>query len=164
MFSSVASAPSIFTAFTLSPRDPSETYPIAYSLPATVDIITSVLFVILASSVVWSTLFPFSSFCSIPKSSINAPLVPDPSSLETTVISLEASHSAVCCSPSPSAPVSSDLLPHPAARAPVIATTNVIANNFLSFIITTFLHLVIPVFSLQVISYRSNVKSKTESM
>ena len=47
---------------------------------------TSVLFVIVASSVVLSTFLPLASFSSIPNSSINAPLVPEPSSLDTTVI------------------------------------------------------------------------------
>ena len=61
-------------------------YPIAFSSPATVVIITDVLFVMLASSVVIST-FSSPCFSSIPNSSINAPLVPEPSSRDTTVIS-----------------------------------------------------------------------------
>ena len=57
--------------------------------------ITEVLFVILAASVVLSTLFPSASFSSIPNSSMNAPLVPEPSSLEQIVISPEAAAIAV---------------------------------------------------------------------
>ena len=57
--------------------------------------ITDVLFVIFAASVVLSTLFPSASFSSIPNSSMNAPLVPDPSSLEQIVISPEAAAIAV---------------------------------------------------------------------
>ena len=84
-FSAVASAPSIFTAFTVSFREPRDTYPIEFSSPATVVSITSVLFVMLASCVVISTFSPsFSS--SIPNSSTNAPRVPDPSSREITSI------------------------------------------------------------------------------
>jgi len=59
-----------------------------FLLPATVVITMEVLFTTIALSVVLSTLFPFASFSSIPKSSINAPLVPEPSSRETTTISL----------------------------------------------------------------------------
>ena len=82
-FSADASAPSILTAFTVSFREPSEMYPIAFSSPATVVIITDVLFVMLASSVVIST-FSSPCFSSIPNSSMKAPLVPDPSSRDIT--------------------------------------------------------------------------------
>ena len=52
----------IFTAFTVSLREPRDTYPIEFSSPATVVSITSVLFVMLASCVVISTFSPsFSS-------------------------------------------------------------------------------------------------------
>ena len=95
MFSAVASAPSIFNAVTLSSREPRDTYPIAFTSCATVLNITDVLFVIFAASVVLSTLFPSASFSSIPNSSMNAPLVPDPSSLEQIVISPEAAAIAV---------------------------------------------------------------------
>ena len=74
-----------FTAFTVSLRDPREIYPIAFSSPATVVIITEVLFVMLASTVVISIFSPsFSSW--MPNSSIKAPLVPEPSSREITLI------------------------------------------------------------------------------
>ena len=61
-------------------------YPIADAFPATVVIITEVLFVISAVSTVRSTFLPSASFCSIPISSINAPLVPEPSSRDSTEI------------------------------------------------------------------------------
>ena len=60
-FSAEASAPSIFTAFTVSLREPKEMYPIAFSSPDTVVIITEVLFVMLASTVVISTFSPSTS-------------------------------------------------------------------------------------------------------
>ena len=59
----------------------------AFGLPCTVVIITEVLFVICASSVVRSSFSPASFFCSMPNSSMNAPRVPEPSSRERTVIS-----------------------------------------------------------------------------
>ena len=46
----------------------------------------------LASNVVSSTLFPSASFSSTPVNSMKAPLVPEPSSLETTEISLDVSN------------------------------------------------------------------------
>ena len=46
----------------------------------------------LASNVVLSTLFPSASFSSTPVNSMKAPLVPEPSSLETTEISLDVSN------------------------------------------------------------------------
>ena len=52
------------------------------SSPATVVIMTAVELVIMASSMVMSTLLPSASFCSIPKSSMKAPRVPEPSSRE----------------------------------------------------------------------------------
>ena len=133
MFSSVGSAPSTFNAFTVSFKEPSETYPIAYSLSATVDNITDVLFVMLASSVVLSTFSPEASFSSIPNNSIKAPLVPEPSSLETTEISFAASNS-VSAFPS----VLSELpeFPHPTAIEATIATVAVNAKNFFIFIFT----------------------------
>lgn len=85
----------------------------AYSFPATVLIITDVLFVTLASSVVLSTLLPSASFSSIPNNSINAPLVPDPSSLDTTVIALLLSNSEPELSPVPVPAESPELLPQP---------------------------------------------------
>ncbi len=60
MASTVASAPSMSTAFTVSFKEPRETYPIAPLLPAMVVIITEVLLVISPSSVVLSTFSPAS--------------------------------------------------------------------------------------------------------
>ena len=74
------------TAFTLSFREPSDTYPMEYSSPETVVNITSVLFVMIASSVVLSIFSPASFFSSTPNSSMNAPLVPEPSSRDTTLM------------------------------------------------------------------------------
>ena len=85
-FSAVASAPSIFTALTVSSREPSEIYPMASASLATVVFITAVELVIAAEEVVLSTFLPLPSFSSIPNSSINAPRVPDPSSREVTLM------------------------------------------------------------------------------
>ena len=63
-----------------------------YSSCATVDIMTEVLLVMFASSVVISIFSPSTS-SSIPNSSTKAPRVPEPSSLETTVMSLLLSQS-----------------------------------------------------------------------
>ena len=49
----------------------------------------------IASSVVLSTLFPSASFSSIPNNSMNAPLVPDPSSRDNTLTYSLASKSVV---------------------------------------------------------------------
>ena len=53
------------------------------------------LFVMIASSVVLSTLFPSASFSSIPNNSMNAPLVPEPSSRDNTLTYSLASKSAL---------------------------------------------------------------------
>ena len=98
-------------------------YPIAASSSATLVIITDVEFVISAVEIVLSILLPSASFSSIPNSSINAPLVPDPSSREITVISSLAA------------------LPHPViapismadAKTPMIAFF-----NFLIFFVSFF--------------------------
>ena len=49
----------------------------------------------IASSVVLSTLFPSASFSSIPNNSMNAPLVPEPSSRDNTLTYSLASKSAL---------------------------------------------------------------------
>ena len=74
-------------------------------LPATVVIMTAVLLVMDALSVVISTFLP-SFFCSMPKSSMKAPRVPLPSSRDTTTILLPAAFlsSAFLSEPQPSAP------------------------------------------------------------
>ena len=54
-------------AFTVSFREPKEIYPIAFTSPATVVIMTEVLFVTLASSVVISIFSPSLSSCCTPK-------------------------------------------------------------------------------------------------
>src|SRR5699024_1397031 len=126
MFSAVASAPSIDTAFTRdSSRDPRDMYPIAYSFSDTVVIITDVLFVTCASIVVIS----LSSSSTTPNSSVKAPLVPEPSSRDTTVIALAASQSEPDASLPPCA-ASSELLPHPVAATAIMLTTDKIAINF----------------------------------
>ena len=152
MASTVASAPSMATAFTVSFKEPRETYPIAPLLPAMVVIITEVLLVISASSVVLSTFSPASFLLSMPNSSMNAPLVPEPSSRETTVIgpsalppagsvvsvSVSAADCASVCTPVAAAVVSAGLLPPHAVRlAIVIPIANTIANVF--FIIRSLL-------------------------
>ena len=151
--STVASAPSMATAFTVSFKEPRETYPIAPLLPAMVVIITEVLLVISASSVVLSTFSPASFLLSMPNSSMNAPLVPEPSSRETTVIGPSAlppagsvisvlvsaaELAASVCAPVAAAVVSAGLLPPHAVRlAIVIPIANTIANVF--FIIRSLL-------------------------
>ena len=85
-----------------------------------------------------STFCPLASFSSIPNSSINAPLVPEPSSLETIVISDDVSKSALA-SVLASLPVESALEsefdpPHPVASPATIPTTAAIAINFFNFI------------------------------
>ena len=107
----------------------------AYSFPATVLIITDVLFVTLASSVVLSTLLPSASFSSIPNNSINAPLVPDPSSLDTTVIALLLSNSEPALSPVPVPAESPELLPQPVRHPAIITALKTVANTFFIFII-----------------------------
>ena len=124
--SAVASTPSIFTAVTVSFKEPSEIYPREFTSPATVVIITEVEFVIFASSVVMSTLLPSASFSSIPKSSTNAPLVPDPSSRERMVISPDAPVWSAL-----SAVLSFPLLPHPTmVPSANVATRSVAAISF----------------------------------
>ena len=115
-------------------------------LPATVVIMTEVLLVISAVSMVISILLPSASFCSMPRSSMNAPLVPEPSSRDSTVIAplMEPPAASVSCAASSagassaaassagascaasvlvSAAVSEELLPHPMAAAAVIAAS-----------------------------------------
>ena len=127
-FSADASTPPIFTALTVSFNAPRDVYPIAYSFPATCVIITDVLFVILASAVVISTFSPsFSS--STPKSSTNAPLVPEPSSLDTTEIFPASSHPEAPSLFPPSA-ASLSLLPHPVSTLPAKTPANSNTVNF----------------------------------
>ena len=95
----------------------------ALSLPATVVIITAVLFVISAVSVVLSIFSPASFFSSMPNSSINAPLVPEPSSRETTVIV-----------PSAAPPCALSLLPQPANIPTATVIAKATANTFFIFI------------------------------
>ena len=130
--STLASAPSILTAFTVSFKDPKDMYPMAALFSATVVIITDVEFVICTLDVVLSTLFPSLSFCSIPNNSMKAPLVPDPSSLDTAVI---FSSDAAFLS-------SLELPPHPVKRldAATVATANV--NNFFLIVLSLLLNFV----------------------
>ena len=86
MLSTLATAPSILSAFTELFKEPSEMYPMEEPLPSTEVITTSVLFVISAVSTVISTFLPCAFFTSTPKSSMNAPRVPEPASREITVI------------------------------------------------------------------------------
>ena len=67
---------------------------------------------------------------------MNAPLVPEPSSLETMVISFEESQSLLLLSAEllSDEPLS-DELPHPTASPAVIVATDKIAINFFNFII-----------------------------
>ena len=112
-------------------------YPIAYSSPATVVIITDVLFVICASWVVIS-IFSSPFFSSMPNSSINAPLVPEPSSRDTIVMSLELSQSVctVFVSAAASALLSSDaLFPQPVAAIVNILIIDKTAINFFILIL-----------------------------
>ena len=113
ILSTVASTPSTLTAFTESSREASEMYPMAFLFPATVVTTTEVLCEISAFGVVLST-----SSTMIPISSVKAPLVPEPSSLETTVIGFPPS-------PSPSV-----LLPPQAAMVNTIVNINATAINF----------------------------------
>ena len=86
----------------------------AAALPSTVVIITAVLLVISAVLMVRSTLS-----CSTPVNSTNAPLVPDPSSLEITEI----------------APVASFAFPpHPVQAAAIMLPAKITANMLLVFI------------------------------
>ena len=87
---------------------------------------TDVLLVTVASVVVLSTFSPFTS-SSTPKSSTNAPLVPDPSSREMTLM-LPPEEDP------PSLPPSLSLLPH-AARDIIITAAVIIAVTFLNFIV-----------------------------
>ena len=99
---------------------------------------------ICASTVVLSTFSPASFFSSTPNSSMNAPLVPEPSSREITLICPEKSPPAAVLSPSvlPSASfvVSAveelllSLLPHPASIPAAIIAVKVIAITFLFII------------------------------
>ena len=98
----------------------------------------------IASSVVLSTLFPSASFSSIPNNSMNAPLVPDPSSRDNTLTYSLASKSVVAAgassavvSAAASAVVSADVLvsailsePHPA----IMLTANIpVTNKLITF-------------------------------
>ena len=102
----------------------------------------------IASSVVLSTLFPSASFSSIPNNSMNAPLVPDPSSRDNTLTYSLASKSVVAAGASSavvsaaasveaSAVVSADVLvsavlsePHPA----IMLTANIpVTNKLITF-------------------------------
>ena len=102
----------------------------------------------IASSVVLSTLFPSASFSSIPNNSMNAPLVPEPSSRDNTFTYSLASKSAVAAGVSSavvsaasveaSAVVSADVLvsaavlsePHPA----IMLTANIpVTNKLITF-------------------------------
>ena len=65
-------------------------YPIASTLPATLIITPLVELEISASPRVISSFSPASFFCSMPISSTNAPLVPEPSSRDTTVMSVSS--------------------------------------------------------------------------
>ena len=103
------------------------------------------LFVIIASSVVLSTLFPSASFSSIPNNSMNAPLVPDPSSRDSTltyslasksVVAAGASSAVVSAAASAEAsavvPASAAVLsePHPA----IMLTANIpVTNKLITF-------------------------------
>ena len=126
MLSTVASAPSMLTAFTVSSKEPRETYPIAYSSLATEVSITDVLFVMIASSVVLSTLFPSASFSSIPNNSMNAPLVPEPSSRDNTFTYSLASKSAVA------AGVSSAVVSAASVEASAVVSAAVLVSAVLS--------------------------------
>ena len=103
----------------------------------------------IASSVVLSTLFPSASFSSIPNNSMNAPLVPEPSSRDNTLTYSLASKSALsaagvssavvsaAASVEASAVVSADVLvsavlsePHPA----IMLTVNIpVTNKLITF-------------------------------
>ena len=97
----------------------------------------------IASSVVLSTLFPSASFSSIPNNSMNAPLVPDPSSRDNTLIYSLASKSAAGASSavvsaaasvvaSAVVPASAAVLsePHPA----IMLTANIpVTNKLITF-------------------------------
>ena len=114
-------------------RDPRETYPIALVLPATVVIITEVLLVISAVSTVMSTLFPSASFCSMPISSMKAPLVPEPSSRDRTVIAplMEPPAASVSSAASSSAGASSAVSSSAAASSvvSVVAVVSVVVSE-----------------------------------
>ena len=78
MFSSVGLTPSTLIIFTKSSIPEKDIYPIAFSFPSTVDFIFPDPSPICASLV--------NSEASNPTISSNAPLVPEPSSLDTTTI------------------------------------------------------------------------------
>ena len=133
MFCAVGSTPSTFNAFTVSFKEPVEEYPIAYSSPETVVIMISVLLEMIASAVVLSVLLPSASFSSTPVSSTKAPLVPEPSSRETTLIGWLALPES---DPEPASELLAPLLlPQPVINAAVHITLIAIANNFLFLII-----------------------------
>mgnify|MGYP007090141307 CR=1 FL=1 len=93
----------------------------------TVVIMTEVLLVMAALSVVWSIFLPSASFFSIPNNSIKAPRVPLPSSREITTILLPAA--------ALSAFFSDSLLPQP-VKIIVLIAANKIPAAFLFIFIT----------------------------
>ena len=95
-----------------------------------------------ASTVVLSTFVPSAAFSSTPNSSMKAPLVPEPSSRELTLISLLVSKSPVAasvCAASVAASVAAPLAavvslddehPHHARLPTTIASVNAVQINF----------------------------------
>ena len=75
----------------------------------------------IASSVVLSTLFPSASFSSIPNNSMNAPLVPEPSSRDNTLTYSLASKSALSAAGVSSAVVSAAASAEASAVVPASA-------------------------------------------
>ena len=141
----VGSTPSTLSAFTVSFREPVEEYPIAYSSPETVVIMISVLLEMIALEVVLSTLLPSASFSSTPVSSTKAPLVPEPSSRDTTLIGWLA----LPPEDEPASELAFPLLPQPVINAAAHITLIATANNLLFLIISVLisaLHLFIYIY------------------
>ena len=143
-----------------------------YSSCATLDIMTEVLFVMFASSVVISIFSPFTS-SSMPNSSTKAPRVPEPSSLDTTVMSLVLSQSPdVSFEPLSAVPLSdsvpdaasvlfpaSSFPPH-AASPNTITPASITAANLFIVLISFFLELSNDLSLLRISVYRGKVKYK----
>ena len=85
----------------------------------------------IASSVVLSTLFPSASFSSIPNNSMNAPLVPDPSSRDNTLTYSLASKSVVAAGAS-SAVVSAVVSAAASVEASAVVSADVLVSAVLS--------------------------------
>jgi len=88
IFSTVGSIPSTLTALTVSFKEPREIYPMEFLCRLLWSLRWKYCLLRLLCLLYYLPYSHLHPFLSIPKSSINAPLVPEPSSRETTTISL----------------------------------------------------------------------------